>query len=89
MLIDINGDSLPDRVFDRNPANDQKGFYPLLATIKAMTCIEIDIEPLLIIGWISVKYSIRQAVAIYINQHRIFTIFIFMGWAVFPIFITT
>jgi hypothetical protein len=28
--------------------------------------------PLLIIGWISVKYSIRQAVAIYINQHRIF-----------------
>jgi hypothetical protein len=26
MLIDINGDSLPDRVFDRNPANDQQGF---------------------------------------------------------------
>jgi hypothetical protein len=23
MLIDINGDGLPDRVFDRNPSNDQ------------------------------------------------------------------
>jgi hypothetical protein len=38
-----------------------------ITTIKAMTCIEIDIEPLLIIGWISVKYSIRQAVAIYMS----------------------
>jgi hypothetical protein len=44
-------------------------------------------KPLLIIGWISVKYSIRQAVAIYINQHRIFAIA--MGWAVFPILIIT
>jgi hypothetical protein len=29
MLIDINGDGLPDRVFDRNPSNDQQGFYVL------------------------------------------------------------
>jgi hypothetical protein len=27
MLIDINGDGLPDRVFDKNPSNDQPGFY--------------------------------------------------------------
>jgi hypothetical protein len=32
MLIDMNGDSLPDRVFDRNPANDQQGFYVYLNT---------------------------------------------------------
>jgi hypothetical protein len=25
MLIDINGDGLPDRVFDRNPKTDQEG----------------------------------------------------------------
>jgi hypothetical protein len=34
MLIDINGDSLPDRVFDRNPANDQQGFYVYLNTVR-------------------------------------------------------
>ncbi|VVH66709.1 Rhs family protein, partial [uncultured Gammaproteobacteria bacterium] len=27
MLIDINGDGLPDRVFDRNPETDQQGFF--------------------------------------------------------------
>jgi hypothetical protein len=27
MLIDINGDGLPDRVFDRNPKNEQPGLY--------------------------------------------------------------
>jgi hypothetical protein len=27
MLIDINGDGLPDRVFDRNPKTDQQGFF--------------------------------------------------------------
>ncbi|VVM28572.1 hypothetical protein BSPWISOXPB_7294 [uncultured Gammaproteobacteria bacterium] len=32
MLIDINGDGLPDRVFDRNPSNDQQGFYVFLNT---------------------------------------------------------
>jgi hypothetical protein len=27
MLIDINGDGLPDRVFDRNPKTDQQGLF--------------------------------------------------------------
>jgi hypothetical protein len=27
MLIDINGDGLPDRVFDKNPKTDQPGFF--------------------------------------------------------------
>jgi hypothetical protein len=30
MLIDINGDGLPDRVFDRNPKTDQQGLYQSL-----------------------------------------------------------
>jgi hypothetical protein len=34
MLIDINGDGLPDRVFDRNPSNDQQGFYVFLISIS-------------------------------------------------------
>ena len=29
-LLDINGDGLPDRVFDRNPSNDQQGLYVFL-----------------------------------------------------------
>jgi hypothetical protein len=33
MLIDINGDGLPDRVFDHNPeADDQPGFFVYLNT---------------------------------------------------------
>jgi hypothetical protein len=32
MLIDINGDGLLDRVFDRNPTNDQQGLYVYLNT---------------------------------------------------------
>ncbi|VVM22728.1 hypothetical protein BSPWISOXPB_8830 [uncultured Gammaproteobacteria bacterium] len=32
MLIDINGDGLPDRVFDRNPKTDQQGFFVYLNT---------------------------------------------------------
>ncbi|VVM27928.1 hypothetical protein BSPWISOXPB_8846 [uncultured Gammaproteobacteria bacterium] len=32
MLIDINGDGLPDRVFDRNPKTEQKGFFVYLNT---------------------------------------------------------
>jgi predicted metal-binding membrane protein len=32
--------------------------------------------------WISVKDSIRQTVAIYVNQHRVFAVFV--RWAVFP-----
>jgi hypothetical protein len=32
MLIDINGDGLLDRVFDRNPKNDQQGLYVCLNT---------------------------------------------------------
>jgi hypothetical protein len=32
-LIDINGDGLPDRVFDHNPeADDQPGFFVYLNT---------------------------------------------------------
>jgi hypothetical protein len=31
MLIDINGDGLPDRVFDRNPKTEQKGFFVYLS----------------------------------------------------------
>ncbi|SMN14709.1 Rhs family protein [uncultured Candidatus Thioglobus sp.] len=31
-LIDMNGDGLPDRVFDRNPSNDQQGIYVCLNT---------------------------------------------------------
>jgi hypothetical protein len=27
MLIDINGDGLPDRVFDQNPKTNQQGFF--------------------------------------------------------------
>jgi hypothetical protein len=27
MLIDINGDGLLDRVFDKNPETDQQGFF--------------------------------------------------------------
>jgi hypothetical protein len=30
MLIDINGDGLPDRVFDHNPETDQKGLFAYL-----------------------------------------------------------
>jgi hypothetical protein len=29
-LIDMNGDGLPDRVFDRDPSNDQQGIYVFL-----------------------------------------------------------
>ena len=33
MLIDMNGDGLPDKVFDRNPNNDRtRGFYVMLNT---------------------------------------------------------
>jgi hypothetical protein len=33
MLIDINGDGLPDRVFDRNPeVDDQPGLFVYLNT---------------------------------------------------------
>ena len=30
MLLDINGDGLPDRVFDRNPSGERQGFYVML-----------------------------------------------------------
>jgi hypothetical protein len=50
MLIDINGDGLPDRVFDRNPKT----------VIKAIACIKIDKQPWLVVNlWIAVKHSIR------------------------------
>ncbi|VVM18651.1 hypothetical protein BSPWISOXPB_7904 [uncultured Gammaproteobacteria bacterium] len=32
MLIDINGDGLPDRVFDQNPKTGQAGFFVYLNT---------------------------------------------------------
>ncbi|VVM19209.1 hypothetical protein BSPWISOXPB_8555 [uncultured Gammaproteobacteria bacterium] len=31
-MIDINGDGLPDRVFDRNPKTDQTGLFVYLNT---------------------------------------------------------
>jgi hypothetical protein len=31
-LIDMNGDGLPDRVFDRNPSSNQEGIYVYLNT---------------------------------------------------------
>jgi hypothetical protein len=34
MLIDINGDGLPDRVFDQNPKTGQAGFFVYLNTGK-------------------------------------------------------
>jgi hypothetical protein len=92
MLIDMNGVRLP-----------------LLATIKAVTCIKIDIKPWLFIFWISVKYSIR-GFYVYLNTGNGFDsgkqwqsdfgigdsgnwknllTHENMGWAVFPIFITT
>ncbi|VVM27927.1 hypothetical protein BSPWISOXPB_8845 [uncultured Gammaproteobacteria bacterium] len=37
MLIDINGDGLPDRVFDRNPKTDQQGFLSILIQAMALT----------------------------------------------------
>ncbi|VVM27926.1 hypothetical protein BSPWISOXPB_8844 [uncultured Gammaproteobacteria bacterium] len=40
MLIDINGDGLPDRVFDRNPKTDRKGFLSIL--IQAMALIMVS-----------------------------------------------
>jgi hypothetical protein len=43
-LIDMNGDGLPDRVFDRTPSSDQQGVY---------------IYSLLIIVWSSVKDTVR------------------------------
>jgi hypothetical protein len=33
-LIDINGDGLPDRVFDRNPKTDQQGFFVYQSIIQ-------------------------------------------------------
>ncbi|VVM21332.1 hypothetical protein BSPWISOXPB_4604 [uncultured Gammaproteobacteria bacterium] len=38
MLIDINGDGLPDRVFDHNPeADDQPGFLSILIQAMVLT----------------------------------------------------
>jgi hypothetical protein len=65
-LIDLNGDGLPDRVFDHNPeADDQPGFFvylntgALFAIIKAIACIKIDKQPCLVSLWVSVEDSIR------------------------------
>jgi hypothetical protein len=38
MLIDINGDGLPDRVFDHNPETDQKGLFAYLNTGDGFEC---------------------------------------------------
>jgi hypothetical protein len=45
-LIDMNGDGRPDRVYDRNPSNDQEGIYV------------INIYSFVIIAWISVKDTV-------------------------------
>jgi hypothetical protein len=75
MLIDINGDGLPDRVFDRNPKTNQTGLFVYLNTGDGfIACIKIDKQPCLVSLWVSVKDSIRQTVAIYVNQHREFAI---------------
>jgi hypothetical protein len=74
-LIDINGDGLPDRVFDRNPKTEQKGFFVYLNTGNGFdngkqwqSSLGGDYNwknrpmyenGLLISLWISVKYSIR------------------------------
>jgi hypothetical protein len=50
--------------------------------IQAMA-LKIDKQPCLVSLWVSVEDSIRQTVAIYVNQHRIFAVFV--RWAVFPI----
>jgi hypothetical protein len=50
MLIDINGDGLPDRVFDRNPKTDQQGLFVYLNTGDGSLLISL---------WVSVKHSIR------------------------------
>jgi hypothetical protein len=53
MLIDINGDGLPDRVFDRNPKTNQTGLFVYLNTGNGFE------QPLLVSLWISVEDSIR------------------------------
>jgi hypothetical protein len=67
MLIDINGDGLPDRVFDRNPKTDQQGLFVYLNTGDGFDNGKQwqanlggeDKQPFLISPWIVVKYSIR------------------------------
>ena len=41
MLMDMNGDGLPDRVFDRDPDNQQGGFYVMLNTGKRISLTSI------------------------------------------------
>jgi hypothetical protein len=56
-LIDINGDGLPDRVFDHNPeADDQLGFFVYLNTGDGFD--NGKQKTWLIVTWISVKHSI-------------------------------
>jgi hypothetical protein len=53
MLIDINGDGLPDRVFDHNPeADDQPGFFVYLNTGDGKKSFLISL-------WVFVKHSIK------------------------------
>jgi hypothetical protein len=52
---DINGDGLPDRVFDVNPSDNQPGLYVFLNTGNGF---DSGKETLFIVTWISVKHSI-------------------------------
>jgi hypothetical protein len=76
-LIDINGDGLPDRVFDHNPeADDQPGFFVYLNTGDGFDSGK---------QWQSNLGG--EAVTIDVNQHRAFAVFV--RWAIFPIVRTT
>jgi hypothetical protein len=46
MLIDINGDGLLDRVFDRNPKTDQQGFFVYSKPYKTPRLKVITSKPL-------------------------------------------
>jgi hypothetical protein len=74
MLIDINGDGLPDRVFAKNPKTDQQGLFVYLNTGDGFDNgkqwqanlgdnwknlpTHENKQPLLISLWIAVKDSI-------------------------------
>jgi hypothetical protein len=119
MLIDINGDGLPDRVFDHNPETDQKGLFAYLNTGDGFDNGKQWQANLGNLGdnwdnWknhpthVNGRYSMlidingdglpdrvfdrnpktdQQAIAIYVNQHRVFAVYV--RWVVFPIVVAT
>jgi hypothetical protein len=58
MLIDINGDGLPDRVFDINPKTDQKGLFAYLNTGNGFDNGK-QWQSNLVSLWVCIKHSIR------------------------------